>query len=336
MTFETTLSGYLSDKPKDLGEAILALAKVGKDLAALISRGALGGELGGAVGENLGGDQQKALDVMADDVFAAELSTTQVKYYASEEQDEVVTLNPAGHLALAIDPLDGSSNIDVNVSIGTIFSIFEACDGADESFLRPGHEQIAAGYIIFGPQTGMMLTVGDGTAMFILDHQNDEFMLVNRRVSIATSAKEFAINASNYRHWPAPIRAYVDDMIAGAEGVHERNFNMRWVASLIAETHRIIARGGIFMYPGDDREGYKMGRLRMVYEGAPIAFVVEQAGGMATDGKDRILDQTPTELHGRTPLVFGSRDKVTRVAAYYDLPKNEISPLFSKRGLFNA
>lgn len=335
MTIETTLVGYLADKPKDLSEAILALAKVGKDLAALISRGALGGELGGAVGENSGGDQQKALDVMADEAFAAELAKTQVKYYASEEQDEVVTLNPKGHLALAIDPLDGSSNIDVNVSIGTIFSIFEAEEGANESFLRPGKEQIAAGYIIFGPQTGMMLTLGDGTAMFILDHLTSEFTLVNPRVSIVPHATEYAINASNYRHWPQPIRAYIDDMIEGAEGVHKRNFNMRWVASLIAETHRIISRGGIFLYPGDNRDGYKMGRLRMVYEGAPVAFVVEQAGGIATDGKDRILDQTPTELHGRTPLVFGSKDKVTRVAAYHDLPENEISPLFKNRGLFS-
>ena len=333
---DQTLSDYLQTAPDDLAQTILALAKVGKDLAALISRGALGGELGGAVGENLGGDQQKALDVMADDAFAAELKKTQVKFYASEEQDDVVTLNPDGHLALAIDPLDGSSNIDVNVSIGTIFSIFEANDGANESFLRPGREQIAAGYIIFGPQTGIMLTLGDGTAMFILDHKNGEYMLVNPRVNIIDDAIEYAINASNYRHWSRPIRAYIDDMIEGADGVHGRNFNMRWVASLIAETHRIISRGGIFLYPGDNREGYKMGRLRMVYEGAPVAFVVEQAGGIATDGKDRILDQTPTELHGRTPLVFGSKDKVTRVAAYHDLPDNEVSPLFTKRGLFNA
>ncbi len=336
MTKNTPLHAFLADKPKALSEVILALAQTGKALSALISRGALGGELGGAVGENLGGDQQKALDVMADDAFAAALRKTGVKYYASEEQDEVLTLNPAGHLALAIDPLDGSSNIDVNVSIGTIFSIFNAADGPAESFLRPGHEQIAAGYIIFGPQTGLMLTLGDGTAMFILDHQNGEFMLVDPRVNIANDAIEYAINASNYRHWSKPVRAYIDYMIAGVEGVHGRNFNMRWVASLIAETHRIISRGGIFLYPGDSREGYKMGRLRMVYEAAPVAFIVEQAGGMATDGKDRILDQTPSALHGRTPLVFGSRDKVTRVAAYHDLPENEISPLFGKRGLFNV
>ncbi|MCF6304591.1 MAG: class 1 fructose-bisphosphatase [Rhodobacteraceae bacterium] len=336
MTAQKTLSDYLADAPKDLAEAIMAVALVGKDLAALISRGALGGELGGAVGENKGGDQQKALDVMADDVFAAALTKTQVKYYASEEQDEVITLNPNGHLALAIDPLDGSSNIDVNVSIGTIFSILPAAIGANESFLRPGREQIAAGYIIFGPQTGLMLTLGDGTAMFILDHETGDYALVDPRVKITDDAIEYAINASNYRHWPRPIRAYVDDMIEGAEGIHGKNFNMRWVASLIAETHRIISRGGIFMYPGDAREGYKMGRLRMIYEAAPVAMIVEQAGGMATDGKDRILDQTPHELHARTPLVFGSRDKVTRVAAYYDLPDNEISPLFGKRGLFNA
>ncbi len=336
MPTQKTLQDYLADAPKDLCAVIIALATVGKDLAALISRGALGGELGGAVGQNKDGDQQKALDVMADDVFAAALAKTQVKYYASEEQDEVVTLNTNGHLALAIDPLDGSSNIDVNVSIGTIFSILPAAAGANESFLRPGREQIAAGYIIFGPQTGLMLTLGDGTAMFILDRETGDYALIDPRVKIVDDATEYAINASNYRHWSKPVRAYIDDMIDGADGIHGKNFNMRWVASLIAETHRIISRGGIFLYPGDKRNGYKMGRLRMVYEGAPVAMLVEQAGGLATDGKDRILDQTPAELHARTPLVFGSRDKVSRVIAYHDLPDNEISPLFGKRGLFNV
>ncbi len=336
MDATSTLPDYLRDATDDLGEVICALARVGKDLSVRIARGGLGGSLGGTVGENTDGDQQKELDVMADEAFSAALETTQVRYYASEEQDEVVTLNTRGHLALAIDPLDGSSNIDVNVSIGTIFSIFEANEGADESFLRPGREQIAAGYIIYGPQTGMVLTIGRGTAMFILDPGSDEFTLLEPEMRIVEDAKEYAINASNYRHWPRPIRAYIDDLVAGDEGPQAKNFNMRWVASLVAETHRIMVRGGIFLYPGDDRDGYARGRLRMVYECAPMAFLVEQAGGLATNARDRILDQSPDQLHARTPLVFGSRAKVNRVATYQDLPESETSPLFGTRGFFHA
>lgn len=320
--------------PADLFPLIDSLCRTGAEVARIIARGPLGQNLAAAVGENAGGDGQKALDLIADDMFAEALKPLSVRWYASEEQDEVVGLNPDGKYALAIDPLDGSSNIDVNVSIGTIFSIFEAKDDADASFLRPAHEQLAGGYIVFGPQTALVVTFGDGTQQYILDPETGTFVLTHERMSIPETSKEFAINASNYRHWPKPVRAYIDDCIAGEPGPRSKNFNMRWVASLVAETHRILSRGGVFLYPGDARPGYEKGRLRMVYECAPIAFLIEQAGGRATDGSEPIQTQQADRLHARTPFVFGSAEKVARVATYYDLPEREVSALFGERGLF--
>ena len=250
--------------PEDLFPVINALCYVGRSLSRTIARGPLGGSLGHSVGENSDGDSQKALDVMADEAFAKALSKTAVRWYASEEQDSVVALSPKGRYALAIDPLDGSSNIDVNVSIGTIFSIFEAKEGANESFLRPTGEQVAAGYIIYGPQTALVMTFGQGVLYYVLDPETNAFLLVRDGVEIPANSSEFAINASNYRHWSKPIRAYIDDCLAGSAGPRAKNFNMRWVASLVAETHRIISRGGIFLYPSDEREGYRHGRLRKI------------------------------------------------------------------------
>lgn len=322
--------------PAELNSTIQALCRVGRDLAHRIARGPLGGSLGHAVGSNIGGDGQKALDVMADDAFEAALAGTGVRWYASEEQDEAIEIDRDGGLALAIDPLDGSSNIDVNVSIGTIFSIFPACDQANPSFLRPASEQIAAGYIIYGPQTTLIVTFGDGVQSYVLDPETSTYVLTDKALMIPETSTEFAINASNYRHWPKPVRAYIDDCLAGSDGPREQNFNMRWVASLVAETHRILSRGGIFLYPEDDRKGYERGRLRVIYECAPIAMLVEQAGGAATDACDRILAQSATELHARTPFIFGTREMVERVCAYYDLPDDEVSALFGTRGLFKA
>lgn len=337
MAHPVELAAYLAKHPEvpaDLGAAVLAMCSVGIRLSHKIARGALEGAMGQEVGQNTDGDGQKALDIIADEMFFAALKDTAVRWYASEEREEVAPLNPNGHLALATDPLDGSSNIDVNVSIGTIFSIFNAKDSPTASFLRPGTEQIAAGYIIYGPQTGLMVTFGNGTLSFILDPDSDEFVLLNDRVEVPEASSEFAINASNYRHWNKPVRAYIDDCLAGETGPRGKNFNMRWVASLVAETHRIISRGGIFLYPSDNRRGYEHGRLRMVYECAPMAMLVEQAGGLATDGSDRLLEQQVKTLHSRTPLVFGTAEKVNRVATYHDLPENETSALFRERGLF--
>lgn len=304
--------------PAELAPVISALCAVGIDLAGIIARGPLGQSLGHAVGENAGGDGQKALDVLADDMFEAALRETSVRWYASEEQEGVLALNPEGRYALAIDPLDGSSNIDVNVSIGTIFSVFEAKDDAEASFLRPASEQVAGGYIIFGPQCCLVVTFGDGTLMFALDPSTQSFELVSEAMQTPRESREYAINASNHRHWDAPIRAYIEDCQAGKTGPHGQDSNMRWVASLVAEAHRILTRGGIFLYPGDARPGYEKGRLRMVYEVAPIAFLIEQAGGLATDGQAPIMEQAADALHARMPLVFGSPAKVRQVAGYFD------------------
>lgn len=304
----------------ELADVMQRLSIVGARLQRLIARNGIEQDLSAARGTNAGGDGQKALDVMADAAYMEALKGSAVAFYASEEEDEILTLGP-GTLALAVDPLDGSSNIDVNVSIGTIFSIFPAADTPEASFLRPAREQIAGGYMIFGPQCALVVTFGDGVHHWILDPDTGRFERQPDFAPIPKDTSEFAINASNKRHWPAPIRAYVDDLIAGEEGPRGRNFNMRWIASLVAETHRILRRGGVFLYPGDSRKGYERGRLRHIYECAPIAFVIEQAGGKATDGVHPILDQSPDRLHARTPFVFGTAPKVKRIAHYYDSPE---------------
>lgn len=320
--------------PASLLPVMIALCSVSEKLAQTIADGELSSDLGASVGTNLGGDGQKALDIIADDAYAAKLKSTMVRWYASEEQDDVIELNPKGNLALAIDPLDGSSNIDVNVSIGSIFSIFNAKDNANDSFLRPAEEQLAGGYFIYGPQTGLVVTFGKGTLKFLMDSRTRKFICVDQNVQIPKDTVEYAVNASNYRHWPQPIRAYVDDCISGSDGPCGCDHNMRWVASLVAETHRILSRGGVFLYPQDTRKGYERGRLRMIYECAPIAFLIEQAGGKATDGIDPILDMQADELHGRTPFVFGSTNSVEKITNYHDLPKNEAAALFGNSGLF--
>ncbi|SDL81793.1 class 1 fructose-bisphosphatase [Paracoccus chinensis] len=317
----------------EVAQVVRRIARVARDLSKRIARGPLEGH-GATRGENSDGDTQKALDLIADEAFAAALTDSPVRWYASEEREEVAALNSAGALALAIDPLDGSSNIDTNVSIGTIFSILPAEEDPLTSVLRPGTDQLAAGYVIYGPQTALVLTLGKGTSVHVLDPETGRFEQVAAQLEIPAASSEFAINVSNYRHWGAPVRAYIDDCLAGDTGPRAKNFNMRWIASLVAETHRIVSRGGIFLYPADARRGYERGRLRHVYECAPIALLIEQAGGAATDGCDRILDRVPQSLHERTPFVFGTADKVHRVAAYHDLPHEEVAALFGRRGLF--
>jgi fructose-1,6-bisphosphatase I len=330
------LSELPDNVPPELAQTVEHLAKVMIDVAKRIARGGIDENLADERGTNLGGDGQKALDVIADEAFMAELQKSDVRYYASEEQDNAVVLNPDGGLALAIDPLDGSSNIDTNVSIGTIFAIFDAEDTPEASFLRSGREIRAAGYSIFGPQCCLVVSFGNGVLNFVLDPETESFVFTGKVEIVPQESTEYAINASNYRHWPSPIRAYIDDRVAGTDGPMGQNFNMRWIASLVAETHRILTRGGIFLYPGDDRKGYARGRLRLLYECAPIGFLIEQAGGRATDGIDPILDIIPDQLHARTPFVFGSKNKVARVATYFDLPDQEASALFNERGLFRG
>jgi fructose-1,6-bisphosphatase I len=322
-----------------LARTVAALAQAGIALSTVIAGGPLSGALGAEVGaQNADGDKQRQLDVIADGLIIDALRKTPTAFYASEEEEAILTLDPAGDYAVACDPLDGSSNIDCNMPIATIFGVFPAVPGdATASFFRPGTEQVAAGYVIYGPQTSLLLTLGEGVAHFTLDPAIRRFVLVSRAVRIASGTREYAINASNYRHWPEPIRAFIDDCLEGSGGPRGKDFNMRWLACMVGEAHRIFSRGGVFLYPGDDRSGYERGRLRLLYEAFPIAMLVEQAGGGATDGYERILAKSLDKLHQRTPLVFGSVEKVARIASYFSDAHFERlrSPLFAERGLFH-
>lgn len=345
----SSLDAYLqsaagSDPTREkVAATVRQLAAAAIKLRDTIITGGSGDALGASrEATNAGGDVQKELDVVADRLFLEAAKASSIAFYGSEEQDEPVTLDPAGTLALAIDPLDGSSNIDTNVSVGTIFSILPVADAhkADSAavFRQPGSRQLGAGFFIYGPQLLLVLSLGNGTGVFIFSPGSGGFVELKRAVEIADRTSEFAINASNYRHWDPQIRNYIDDCLAGEEGPREREFNMRWIASMVADGYRILVRGGIFLYPGDARKGYAKGRLRLVYEANPVAFCVENAGGLATDGINRILDIVPEGLHARTPLVFGSRREVERVGRYIADPAalSERSPLFGKRSLFRA
>ena len=323
----------------DVARLVEALAGAAASLQRLISTG---GTAGGAAasapdaGANGGGDIQKLLDLEADRLFLAAARNAGVAFYGSEEQDEAVAIDPAGTLALAIDPLDGSSNIETNVSIGTIFSVLpvEASHRADPAtvFRQSGRRQLAAGFFVYGPQLLLVMTTGEGTHVFGWSPETNVFTRM-MTVSIPTQAKEFSINASNQRHWEAPMRRYVDECLAGADGPRGRDFNMRWVASMVADAYRIFVRGGIYLYPGDARKGYAQGRIRLCYEANPVAFCAEQAGGAASDGLNPILDLVPEGLHQRTPVVFGSREEVLQVARTLADPASlsEASPLFGDR-----
>lgn len=345
-----TLEAYLvscmaerGETGRDVAVIIQRLAMAALEIRKLVGQGALNDTFHGLRdSSNTDGDIQKELDVICDDLFLSCLQGAPVAYYASEELENPILLDPAARLAVAIDPLDGSSNIDTNVSIGTIFSILPALKNAEAdaaaTFLQPGHRQLAAGFFIYGPQTALVLSLGKGTEIFIFSSRLGCFVQAYKSVAIPDRAHEFAINTSNYRHWEEAIRLYVDDCLAGTEGPRERDFNMRWIASLVTEAYRILVRGGIFLYPSDGRRGYSHGRLRLVYEANPIAFLIENASGAATDSVTRILDLEPESLHQRVPLVFGSRREVTRVARYHVDPAmiGERAPLFGKRGLFRA
>lgn len=310
------------------------IAAAARDLAAAIAGAGLGDALAAELGTNSDGDRQVALDLIADAGFRAALAGTGIRWYASEELEAPVALDAQGPLAIAIDPLDGSSNVEANVAIGTIFGIYPAAPDPMASFLRPGRGLLAAGYVIYGPQTALVASFGAGVHRFVLDRAAGVFRLAATGIAVPPASREYAINASNQRHWTQPVRAFVDDCLAGADGPHACDFNTRWIASLVAEVHRILTRGGVFLYPADARPGYEHGRLRRVYECAPIAFLIEQAGGRATDGAEPILDRAATALHERTPFVFGSAAGVDRVADYHALARPEVAALFGRRGLF--
>jgi fructose-1,6-bisphosphatase I len=288
---------------------------------------------------NASGDEQKPLDVYAEKVVIDSLVGLDVAAVCSEESEEPIVMTRGGSYVVAVDPVDGSSNIDVNAPIGTIFAILPALDTeADQTaaFLQSGRHQLAAGMIIYGPSTILVLTLGAGTDVYFLDPRTSYFRLVRKGIELPAESSEYAINASNAQHWGVGIAEYIGDLVSGKAGPRERAFNMRWLASLVAEAYRILTRGGIFLYPADDRAGYEDGRIRLVYEANPIAFLAEQAGGAATNGVESILDLVPTDLHQRVPFIFGSRTKVERVLRYLTDPELQpnSSPLFSSRGLF--
>jgi fructose-1,6-bisphosphatase I len=327
-----TLTQYLVEQQREHGHIpgqlrllIEVVARTCKRIAISVNKGALGDVLGSAESQNVQGEVQKKLDVIANEMLLeANEWGGHLAAMASEEMDSIhVVPNryPHGEYLLLFDPLDGSSNIDVNVSIGTIFSVLKKAGNhagvSEADFLQPGRQQAAAGYCVYGPQTTLVLTVGDGVAMFTLDREMGSWVLTEENVRIPDETKEFAINMSNMRHWAAPVRRYIDECLAGKTGPRGKDFNMRWIASMVADVHRILSRGGIFMYPWDQREPDKPGKLRLMYEANPMAFLVEQAGGAATNGQQRILDIQPAKLHERVSVMLGSKHEVERVSSYH-------------------
>lgn len=296
-----------------------------KVISNLVNHGELVGVLGSTDSENVQGETQKKLDIIANDVFIKSNEWAgHVAAMASEEMDDIYEIPasyPRGKYLLTFDPLDGSSNIDVNVSVGTIFSILRCPDGIEnptkEDFLQPGTKQICAGYALYGPSSIMVLTTGNGVNGFTLDQNIGEFVLTHPNMTIPEDTIEFAINASNMRFWEPPIKRYVDECLAGKTGARGQDFNMRWIASMVAEVHRILTRGGIFMYPLDEKNRDKGGRLRLMYEANPMSMIIEQAGGASSTGRERIMEVQPTDLHQRIPVILGSKNEVKRVEQYY-------------------
>jgi fructose-1,6-bisphosphatase I len=333
MAKQISLSQYLIEKqreknliPAELRLLLEVVARACKRISYAVGKGALTGVLGAAGSDNVQGEAQQKLDVIANEtLLEANEWGGHLAAMASEEMDHPYTIPnryPKGEFLLLFDPLDGSSNIDVNVSIGTIFSVLRLPEGVTESlehhFLQPGANQLAAGYAVYGPSTLLVLTVGDGVACFTLDRETGSWWLTCDGMKVPEDTKEYSINASNSRHWFEPVQRYVADLTAGKTGPLAKDYNMRWVASMVADVHRIMTRGGIFMYPADQREPDKPGKLRLMYEANPMAFLVEQAGGLATNGRERILDLQPTKLHERVAVFMGSKNEVMRATRYHE------------------
>ena len=327
----TSLTRYLVEEQQagritaDLRQLIAIVARACTSISIAVGKGALGGVLGDAGTGNVQGEAQKKLDVISNDILLeANAWGGHLAACASEEMDHSTPMPdeyPHGDFLLLYDPLDGSSNIDVNVSVGTIFSVLRKPAGVenpgDEHFLQPGTAQVAAGYAVYGPQTTLVLTVGHGTHAFTLDRESSTFVMTQRNMRIPEDTREFAINMSNQRHWEPAMQSYVEHLLAGNTGPRGKDFNMRWIASMVADVHRILTRGGIFIYPWDKKDPSKPGKLRLMYEANPMGLLVEQAGGAATDGRERILDIEPTALHQRVPVFLGSKNEVFEATRYH-------------------
>ena len=360
LTQRSTLTQFLIEERRrfpsaggDFNALILDVALACKGIARAVAYGELGGVMGDHASEaggsvNVQGESQKKLDVVSNDVFMQRTEWSgHLAGMASEEMElpyQIPAQYPRGKYLLVFDPLDGSSNIDVNVSVGSIFSVLRAPqavidsgrDVVEADFLQPGATQMAAGYALYGPTTMLILSVGNGVAGFTLDPNLGEFMLTHPNLRIPQDTHEFAINASNSRFWEAPVKRYVDECLAGKTGPRAKDFNMRWIASMVAEAHRILMRGGVFLYPRDSKDASKPGRLRLLYEANPVGFLMEQAGGRASTGEMPMLGVQPTSLHQRIGLVFGSKNEVERIERYHaePAPQQSVEPLFSPRSLF--
>ncbi|MDB5457787.1 MAG: fructose 1,6-bisphosphatase [Caulobacter sp.] len=320
MTTLTDLAGYLASESADeaVKEVVVVIAQACARISRVVASGAILGNLGAAGQVNVQDEEQKKLDLITNDILSEALQgCPAVAGLASEELEAIETTGRQGGFLVTFDPLDGSSNIDVNVSVGTIFSILPAPDGqipTEADFLLPGRRQVAAGYAVYGPQTMLVLTLSGGVVAFTLD-ADGAWLLTHPNLAIAADTAEFAINMSNQRHWAEPVRRYIDGCLRGKDGPRGKNFNMRWVASMVADVHRILMRGGVFLYPWDAREPDRAGKLRLLYEANPMALIVERAGGKATDGQTAILDLQPVKLHQRAPVVLGSANEVDQVVA---------------------
>ncbi len=331
MTEQVTLTQFIIEQQRGLPDAsgtftllLNNIATACKQISHRVNRGALIGVLGSAESENVQGEVQKKLDIITHEIMVKALDWGgQVSGMASEEIDELIqipTHHPKGKYLVLFDPLDGSSNIDINLTVGTIFSVLRCREGMEpetEDFLRKGNEQVCAGFVLYGPSTMLVLTTGNGVNGFTLDQDVGEFILTHCNMRIPEDSSEFAINMSNQRFWEPPVKQYIDECVAGIEGPRGKNFNMRWIASLVADVYRILNRGGVFLYPYDIRQPDRPGRLRLMYEANPVAFIIEQAGGLCSNGRERIMDIKPTSIHQRVPLIFGSKHEVERILQYH-------------------
>ncbi len=316
----TTLADYLNQHATSpaLNDVITTVTDVGKTISQLLRKGALADILGEAGNQNVQGEDQKKLDVLANDLLLDALAkNTHCAGVASEELDDATPANDDGSLLVLFDPLDGSSNIDINMAVGTIFSVLpyerQGQTSENSDYLQAGNKQLAAGYLLYGTSTVLALTIADKVVMFSLDPETSDYVLIEDNVQIDTDTSEYAINSSNYRYWRAPMQQYIDELIAGETGVRGRDFNTRWVAAMVGDVHRILCRGGLFTYPFDTKYAHKAGKLRLMYEANPMSLLIERAGGGATDAVNRILDIEPTDIHQRVPVVLGSKNEVNYV-----------------------
>lgn len=316
----TTLADYLNQHASSpaLNDVITTVTNVGKTISQLLRKGALADILGEAGNQNVQGEDQKKLDVLANDLLLDALAkNTHCAGVASEELDDATPANDDGSLLVLFDPLDGSSNIDINMAVGTIFSVLpyerQGQTSENSDYLQAGNKQLAAGYLLYGTSTVLALTIADNVVMFSLDPETEDYILIEDNVQIDADTSEYAINSSNYRYWRAPMQQYIDELIAGETGVRGRDFNTRWVAAMVGDVHRILCRGGLFTYPFDTKYAHKAGKLRLMYEANPMSLLIERAGGSATDAVNRILDIEPTDIHQRVPVVLGSKNEVNYV-----------------------